>query len=135
MADFGVAGKLTIREYTSSVKVRISQGQYLAFRLTVQGAEPIFTFACKHKARLSEHQFPGHPKQVYEWTWSKGVDESDAQNDMYAIGMAFITAIRYTLVVEHREADDTLVELLKDIDYESTNPADSFTETLRIITA
>jgi hypothetical protein len=34
MPDFGVAGKLTIREYDGAVKVRVSQGEYLFFRLT-----------------------------------------------------------------------------------------------------
>lgn len=135
MPDFGVAGKLTIREFDGAVKVRVSQGEYLFFRLTVKGAEPIFTFACQHKARVSEHEFPGHPKKVYEWTWSKNGDESDLKNDVYAITMSFITAIRYTLVVEHRNADDTLIDLLKDIDYESTNPTDNYTETLRILRA
>ena len=135
MADFGVAGKLTIREFDAAVKVRVSQGEYLFFRLTVKGAEPIFTFACKHKARLSEHQFAGHPKKVYEWTWSKGQNESDLPMDMYAVGMSFITAIRYTLLVEHRDQNDGLIDLLKDIDYESTHSADNFTETLRVLTA
>ena len=135
MPDFGIAGKLTIREYDSGIKVRVSSGEYLYFRLTAQGAEPIFTFACKHKARLSEHQFDGHPKKVYEWTWSKGADESDNPKDMYAVGMSFIAALRYTLLVEHRAQDDSLIDLVKDIDYESNQPADNYTETLRIHTA
>jgi hypothetical protein len=135
MPDFGVAGKLTIREFDGAVKVRVSQGEYLFFRLTTQGAEPIFTFACQHKARVSEHQFPGHPKKVYEWTWSKSGDESDLKNDVYAITMSFIAAIRYTLLVEHRDSSDALIDLLKDIDYESTHPTDNFTETLRVLRA
>lgn len=135
MPDFGVAGKLTIREFDGAVKVRVSQGEYLFFRLTVQGTMPIFTFACQHKARISEHEFPDHPKKVYEWVWSKNGDESDLKNDVYAITMSFIAATKYTLLVEHRNADDTLIDLLKDIDYESTNPTDNFTETLRILRA
>lgn len=135
MPDFGIAGKLTIREYDGAVKVRVSQGEYLYFRLTVQGAESIFTFACKHKARLSEHQFAGHPKKVYEWTWSKGQNESDFPMDMYALGMSFMTAIRYTLWVEHRDNSDAMIDLLKDIDYESTHATDNYTETLRVLTA
>jgi hypothetical protein len=135
MPSFGVAGKRTVREFDGAVKVHVSKGQYLFFRLTSQGAEPIFSFVCQDKARMSEHQFPGHPKKVYEWTWSKGVNESDRVNDVYGVTMSFFTAIRYTLVVEHREADDTVIDVLKDIDYESNHPADNFTETLRILTA
>jgi hypothetical protein len=135
MSDFGVAGKRTVREFDGAVKVHVSKGQHLFFRLTVQGAEPIFSFVCQDKARLSEHQFPGHPKKVYEWNWSKEGDESDRESDVYGVTMSFFTAIRYTLVVEHREDDGTLIDLLKDIDYESNHPADNFTETLRILTA
>lgn len=135
MADFGIAGKLTIREFDGAVRVRVSQGEYLFFRMTVKGAEPIFTFACQHKARISEHEFSGHPKKVYEWTWSKNGDDSDLKNDVYAITMSFITTLRYTLVVEHRDSSDALIDLLKDIDYESNHPTDNFTETLRILRA
>jgi hypothetical protein len=135
MADFGVAGKRTVREFNGAVKVRVSEGEYLSFRLTVQGASPIFTFACQDKPRLSEHEFPGHPKKVYEWTWSKNADESDRTSDVYGVTMSFFTAIRYTLVVEHRNSDDSLIDLLKDIDYESNHGADNFTETLRVLTA
>jgi hypothetical protein len=135
MPDFGVAGKLTIREFDGAVKVRVSQGEHLFFRLTVQGAVPIFTFACKHIPRLSEHEFSGHPKKVYEWTWSRGSDESDAGDDMYGVAMSFLTAIRYTLLVEHRDQGGNLINLLKDIDYESQHPTDNFTEVLRVFTA
>ncbi|HZI85250.1 MAG TPA: hypothetical protein VFD48_00340 [Pyrinomonadaceae bacterium] len=135
MSDFGVAGKLTIREFDAVVKVRVSNGEYLHFNLTVKGAEPIFSFVCKHRVRLSERDFDSHPKQVYAWTWSKGQNEADAADDTYGVIMSFIAAVRYTLRVEHRDRDDNLINLLKDIDYESQHAADSFTETIRVFTA
>lgn len=135
MADFGQAGKRTVRDFVGAVKVRVSNGEYLFFRLTVQGNVPIFTFACQDKPRLSEHEFPGHPKKVYEWAWSKNGSESDRESDVYGVTMSFFTAIKYTLVVEHRESDDSVIDTLKDIDYESTFHADNFTETLRVLTA
>lgn len=135
MPDFGVAGKRTVREFDGAVKVRVSQGQHLFFRLTAQGAEPIFSFLCQDKRRLSAPEVPGHPKKVYEWTWSKNGNESDRTSDVYGVTMSFFTATRYTLLVEHRDSDGTLIDLLKDIDYESNHPTDNFTETLRILTA
>jgi len=132
MTDFGKAGKINSREDDNSVLVRLDQGQYLFFRMTAQGAEPIFTFACKHRARLSASQFSGHPKQVYEWTWGRGSNTADAADDMYVVSMLFITAIKYTLRVELRDENDQVLNLIKDIDYESQEPTDHFTETLRI---
>ena len=142
MSDFGSTGKLTIRAHDVAAMVKLSVGEYIHYKLTVQGAEPIFTYACKHRARLSEHQFSGHPKQVYEWTWCRTTElngvpnqRNDASDDMYVVTMAFITALKYTLVAEQRDRNDGTVRVLKDIDYESQSPEDTFTETLRVFTA
>lgn len=132
MSDFGKGGKITIRENDNAVMVNVSSGEHLHYKLTVKGAEPIFTFACKHKARLSEHEFNGHPKKVYEWDWCKSMDESDSTDDLYVVAMLFITAVKYTLLVEHRDNKGSLVNKLKDIDYESQEPTDNFTEILRV---
>jgi hypothetical protein len=141
MADFGNAGKLTIRKHDVAALVSLSNQEYLFYKLTVKGADPIFTFACIHRARLSEHQFPGHPKQVYEWTWSRPTslpnvpnETTDAPDDMYGVAMSFIAAIKYTLLVEQRDRNDQVVRVLKDIDYESNDPHDNFTESLRVFT-
>jgi len=142
MADFGKAGKLTIRTDDVAAVVSLSGGEYLSYKLTVEGANPIFTFACKHNPRLSEHEFAGHPKQVYEWTWSRptpgatGVpnEKSDAVDDLYVVAMAFIAAVKYTLVIEHRDRNNKVIRKLQDIDYESQDPEDNFTESLRIFT-
>ncbi|HXT63382.1 MAG TPA: hypothetical protein VN696_10125 [Pyrinomonadaceae bacterium] len=132
MADFGKGGKRTIRTHDGAVLVSISNGEYLAYKLTVQGAVPLFTFACKHTSRKSQNDFPGHPKAVYEWTWSHNSDESDAPDDNYGVAMLFISALKYTLFVEHRRQDNTVIKVLQDIDYESKEHADSFTEILRV---
>jgi hypothetical protein len=141
MADFGKAGKLTIRSHDVAVVVNLTKNEYIHYKLTVQGADPIFTFACKHGARLSEHQFSGHPKQVYEWTWQRSSpltnvpnQPSDAADDMYGVAMSFLAAIKYTLVVEHRDQNDKKIRTLKDVDYESQDPHDNFTESLRVFT-
>jgi len=134
MADFGTAGTRTVRVHKGAVIVRFSQGEFLAFKLTVKGAEPIFTFACMHRALLSEHVFEGHPKQVYEWEWGHNPGtEIDAEDDMYGVAMSFITAIKYTLLVEHRAQDGAVIKVLKDIDYASQATGDNFTEILEML--
>ena len=141
MADFGKAGKLTIRTHDVAVIINLTNKEYIHYKLSVQGADPIFTFACMHGARLSEHQFSGHPKQTYEWTWARSAalpnvpnESNDASDDMYGVAMSFLAAIKYTLVVEHRDQSDKKIRTLKDIDYESKDPHDNFTESLRVFT-
>src|SRR5947209_9420708 len=135
MADFGKAGKLTRRTSETATLIRLSEGEFLAYKLTVQGAEPIFTFACKHKIRRSEHQFEGHPKQVYEWTWCKGSPaESDGDDDTYVVAMSFIAAVKYTLLVTQHRPDGSLIKTLKDIDLERDQPTDNFTSSLGVFT-
>jgi hypothetical protein len=132
MADFGKAGKRTIRSHDGAALVQVSTGEYLAYKLTVQGAIPLFTFACKHTSRRSQSDFPGHPKAVYEWTWSQNKNESDAADDVYGVAMMFLSALKYTLLVEHRRHDNSVIKTLQDIDYESTEHSDAFTEPLRV---
>jgi hypothetical protein len=142
MADFGKAGKLTIRIDDVAAVINLTAGEYLHYKLTVKGAVPIFTFSCKHEPLLSEHEFAGHPKQVYEWTWCKptagdpGVPDtkSDAADDMLGIPMSFITAIKYTVLVEHKDRSNASIRTLKDFDCESQDPHDNFTSSLRIFT-
>ncbi|MDT4952411.1 MAG: hypothetical protein QOJ02_549 [Acidobacteriota bacterium] len=131
--DFGKAGKVTIRKDKAGVEVDLAKGEYLFYRLRVEGAQPLFAWACEHRPRLKGKDFPGHPKQVYEWTWCHGnTQDKDGDDDVYSVGMMFTAAIKYTLLVEHRKSNDQLIETLKDNDYESQNPADSFTEPLRV---
>jgi hypothetical protein len=140
MADFGNTGTITVRVSIPAVQVNVSDGEHLFYQLTVSGGFPIFTFACTHKSRLDAEDFEGHPKAVYEWTWSRPApiaedipnERADDSEETYVVVMQFAAAIKYTLVVEHRDSDDNLIETLKDIDFESEAPEDRFPEGLRI---
>jgi len=134
MPDFGNAGTRTIRQNRLAVIVNIANGEYLFFRLTVQGAQPEFAFACEHRTLRSStvQDFPGHPQQVYEWTWGKDPLDSDNNDDMYGVRVKFTAAIKYTLLVVHRRKDDSVIKVLKDIDYASQDPSDQFQELLHV---
>jgi len=132
--DFGEAGKVTIRVENVGVEVDLAVGQYLFYRLTVQGAPPLFAWTCEHKRRLAGKDFQGHPKKVYEWTWCRGsTSDKDANIDTYSVGMRFTAATKYTLLVELRDRDDEPIRTVKDLDFESQAPQDSFTSTLDIL--
>ena len=133
MADFGKMGKVTLRTDNVAALVNISTGEYLSYKLTVNGANPIFTYACEHKPRLSEHQFPGHPLNTYRWDWCRGAaTDSDSNDDMYAVTMSFIAALKYTLLIRQHDSTGAVIKTIKDVDYESSSPKDNFTATLHI---
>lgn len=141
MPDFGSTGTITVRVSVPAVQVNISNGEYLFYQLTVSGAFPIFAFACTHETRLAADDFEGHPKATYEWTWSKpapnaddipNVEADDNSDETYVVVMHFAAAIKYTLLVDHRDRNDNLIETLKDIDFESQAPEDNFPEGLHV---
>lgn len=131
--DFGQAGKITIRVENVGVEVSLDEGQYLFYRLTVKGALPLFAWSCEHVDRLVGGDFDGHPKKVYEWTWCRGnTGDSDSDDDVYSLSMRFTSATKYTLLVQLRGSDDEMIATVKDLDFESQAPQDSFTSTLRV---
>lgn len=134
MPDFGTAGTITVRNNRrkNAVDVKFNQGEYLYFRVKVSGPTASFTFNCNDGAILSSKtaDFPNHPQQVYEWT--KKAADVHSDDDMHGLRMLFITNHKYTYFVEHRDASNNIIEILKDVDFESQNNKDKFTELLRI---
>lgn len=133
MADFGNAGTLTIR--TDMGGVLIKAGQHIHYSLTVSGAMPIFTFACRHKARLSAEDF-GPPRKTYEWDWQFPADSDSSEasdEDRYVVEMSFLTALKYTLRAELRTADESVLSLLKDLDAESNDSHDKCPSSIEVI--
>jgi hypothetical protein len=132
MGNFGNAGKRTARTDIDTVMVHISSGESLYYKVIAKGAEAVFTFACAHRLLKAANQFPGHPKQTYEWKWLKNPGEGDASQDIYGMQFSFISAVKYTLRIEHRNAQDAVIQLLQDIDYESKDPKDWYQESLEV---
>lgn len=130
---FGKAGTRDERTYITSVTVQFDEAEYLHFKVTVSGAEPLLSFACKDQERLSQSDFPNHPTDIYQWDLGSGKDqEPDQKEDVYALGMLFTTAVKYTLEVEHRRENGDVITQLIDVDYESTAPEDKYREILSV---
>lgn len=130
---FGTAGTRDERTYEPSVTVQFDEGEFLHFKLTVSGAEPLFSFACKDQKRLSQSDFEDHPTSVYEWDLGTGKEqEPDKKKDVYVVGMLFTTAIKYTLEVAHCRRSGSVIEQLIDVDYKSLAPEDKFREILSV---
>jgi hypothetical protein len=132
MSNFGNAGTRTARVDIDTVLVHLSVGEYLSYKVVAKGAEAVFTFACAHRLLKAANQFPGHPMASYDWKWFKNPGEGDASQDIYGVQFSFASAVKYTLRIEHRNAQDGLIQLLQDIDYESQDPKDWYQEPLEV---
>lgn len=134
--SFGIAGTRTVRMHVGAVTVNVDDGEFLHYKLTVQGAIPVFDFACKDRTLFDAKDFPGHPKQIYEWDLGKSPNKLDSNDDVYVVGMFFVgNALKYTLLVEHRLKDNTVKEVAIDADYTSQNSEDKFREILSVFTS
>ena len=100
----------------------------------MKGAKAVFTFACKDKTHKNASDFPGFPAlSKFKWTWGKNAGElhhkaEGKKKDTYGVRMVFVPAVKYTLVVKHCDQNGNTIEVLKDIDYESQDPTDTFFE-------
>ncbi len=129
MSDFGNAGKLTIRVDNGAVLVKA--GQQIKYSLTVQGQIPIFAFACTHKVRLTDQDFPA-PQQQYSWTWKYPAD-ADGTDDVYVVEMSFLTALKYTFRAELQTANGNMLSVIQDLDAESNDSNDKFPSSIEVI--
>lgn len=134
MGSFGNAGKRTVRTSIDGVGVNLTKGEHLNYKLTALGAVPVFNLSCEHRTLFSETDF-GPPKMNYEREWPKDPKEKDADDDVYVFSLSFLKTTNYTLVVERHDAAHKVLEVLKDIDYESNDPADAFREGLRVFSS
>ena len=135
MADFGNAGKITIRRNAAAAQIDLGAKESLHYKLTALGDKPQFAFSCKHRAAILSSDTFGPPVMVYEWDLGKKPGDFDATDDVYVVAMWFARITKYTLRVEHRNQAGSVIEVLKDIDYESQDPNDSYDDSLRVFTA
>lgn len=144
MADFGQTGVITVTTSKSDVMVNGAAQEHLIYKLTVKGGMPDFVFTCRHQERVpitSADRFQGHPKQVYEWRLWKILPNSPSPTDFatdsvpkddFAVGMSFLGATEYTLLIEHRDQNEGLIETVQSINYKSQTPSDTALEGLRV---
>ncbi len=130
MADFGNAGKRTVRE--SEAAALIEGGAVLRCTLDVRGAVGLFTFACTHDGALFSPSGP--PVSRYQWTT---YDEANSRvkGDMHVLTLWFSGgAVWYRFRMELVDMNMVLLKTLKDVEYETTDPGDVAEEPIRLRT-
>jgi len=106
-------------------QVRVGPNQHLHYFIRVEGATPVFSLTCTHKVHFEASDF-GPPRQNYDIVWNRSdADEGPGDDgDTYGFSMAFIAALKYTLLVELHDAEHNQVGagVIVDADYESEDP-------------
>ena len=132
MADFGTAGKRTVRESEAAAVINGTAGDLILCTLDVRGALGLFTFACTHDATLFSPGGP--PVSRYQWT-TYDETNSRVKGDMHVLTLRFSGgAVWYRFRMELFDADMVLLETLKDVEYETTDPEDVAEEPIRLRT-
>ena len=128
-----MAVKRTERTNKSAVKVNLLGGEYIDYSLTVSGARGVFALADrKDRPVMKDTDWPA-PQQTYHKRWPQETPQAPPENgEVYSLAMSFITALKYTYVVKRCQADGKLLQIIKDIDFESQIPQDTATVSLTV---
>jgi hypothetical protein len=126
----------TARKESAAVFVDVSGGEYLLYRLTVNGVKPVFTLVDSEINALlsSPKDSPVNTSPLtYERRWPLPSDSLEAVTN-HTLGLQFLAApITYTYVVEHHFANGS-VGVIDDIDFNSTTPSDWYFQGLGVTT-
>jgi DNA-binding NtrC family response regulator/DNA-directed RNA polymerase specialized sigma24 family protein len=133
LARFGYAGKILIRRSTDRVALNLAEGEHLIFKLKAYGSSPAFYFSpgSEYWKIWSDKDFPAQSNHEYEREWPSNTLEVMADAD-YQFFISFAAATKYTLRIEHHDRDHNVIEIIKDVDYESTSKRDTYQEKLKI---
>jgi hypothetical protein len=129
--DFGKAGKRTVRRNEVAATIKASVGEFIHCEVTVVGTQAEFAFACRHRPIKSAADFA--PGGALEWDFFKNGGDADAAMDEYALVGVFLQARKYTFVMEHCDAQGSVLATLKDLDFESTDSTDVFRTSITLL--
>jgi hypothetical protein len=132
VVKFGKAGTATVRANEAGATINTSQGEMVVCTVTSMGAGvPTFTVTRDATELHRASKFPGHPKPKYQWILTKTDGSLPNGKSGFALNLSF-AATQYTYAMEHCDEFGGRIKLLKDIDYESAEPEDAFSEPVLI---
>lgn len=128
-----MAVKRTERTNKSAVKVKVSGGEYLDYSLTVSGARGVFALAdSKNRPVIRDTDWPA-PQQVYHKRWPQETPQAPPEDgEVYTLAISFITALKYTYVVNRCQANGKVLQVIKDMDLESQISQDNASVSLTV---
>jgi hypothetical protein len=128
-----MAIKMVVRKETAATLVNATGGDFLKYRVVVEGPDPVFALVDSKTERvlMSNHD-AATGGNTWERQWPRPAD-SIAASSSHTMGLSFPDAIKYTYVVEHHR-NNAAVEVLIDIDYQSANFEPAFFQKLSVTT-
>ena len=95
------------------------------------GGVPTFVFTRDGLEEQRSSRFEGHPAERYQWILSRDDGTLPDGASVFVLTLAF-TSTQYTYLMELCDEFGARIAVLKDIDYESANGEDAFTEAIQI---
>ena len=131
-----MAVQTNVTTEVAAVFLDATGGEYLLYKVTPRGSQPIFTLVDSRadKLLLSNQSTPASDNPlVYQRKWPLPADSvSTATN--HTLGIHFIAATQYRYEVAHFESNGDLKRRLIDISYSSSTPDDSYFQALGVTT-
>jgi hypothetical protein len=122
MPDFGNAGKRTVHASEAASTVDTTAGESVVCTLDVRGATAVFTFDCTHGNVFAP---TGPPLSRYQWDTFDALSSNGPMGDVHVLTLAFSGgAIAYRYRMELFDGNFALKKVLKDVEYETTDPTD-----------
>jgi hypothetical protein len=130
---FPTEGTATVRANEAARIVNTSANRELIICTVTSrgGGVPTFIFTRDGIEEQRASLFEGHPADRYQWILSRDDGTLPDGKSMFVLSLAF-TSTQYTYLMEHCDEFGARIAVLKDIDYESANGEDVFSEAIQI---
>ena len=122
---------------TPGVFVHVSAGESLRYRISAQGAQPLFTLVDSRvdSLLLSNQSAPvSNAPLLFERKWPLPLDSMSTATN-HTMGLHFIAAPQYDYQVDLMTANGQVKRALIDISYTSDVPTDVFFQGLNVTAA
>jgi hypothetical protein len=127
VTSFGTSGKRTVRRNKRAVI--LESDELLVYTLIARGSTPAFGFACRHEPILSADTIEGpRPREKYVWEYTPHVAD-----DVLQLLLSFVGILKYSVRIDRLTTDGALVEVVRDVDYESEDPEDTAEDRLTVL--
>jgi len=135
--EVNMAVQKNVTTETPAVFVNVSGGESLRYRITAQGAQPLFTLVDSRvdSLLLSNQSAPiSNAPLVFERKWPLPIDSMSTATN-HTMGLHFIAAPQYHYQVDLMSATGQVKRSLIDISYTSNVPDDVFFQGLSVTAA
>ncbi len=116
-----------------AVVLSATNGERLRYSVAFLGARAVFTLTNKQGTLLLSQASPPGGTGPWELVWPDGPPPNVLPSEFsHSLGMHFLAAAKYTYRVVKEDANGTVLAVVKDCIFESTEAEDAFFEPLSV---